>query len=66
MALKIGTARLHVLKAAVTGRLYLTDRWKPNAFVHKDQIIVFIIPAADKRILRLRMAAANVVHLQKE
>jgi HlyD family secretion protein len=65
MALENESAQQYLLKAPVTGRLYLTDRWQPNAFVHTGQILGFILPAADERILRLKMNAADMVHLQK-
>lgn len=65
MALENESTRQYVLKAPVTGRLFLTDRWQNNAFVHTGQTLGFILPAIDKRILRLRMATDDVVHLQK-
>jgi hypothetical protein len=65
MALENENAYHYLLKAPVTGRLYLTDRWRPNTFVHTGRILGFILPAADERILRLKMNVADIVHLQK-
>lgn len=65
MAFENESAQQYLIKAPTTGRLYLTDRWQANAFVHIGQTLGFIFPATDNRILRLKMNAADIVHLQK-
>jgi hypothetical protein len=65
LAIENSSGRQYDLNAPFAGRFYPTDRWKPDVFANAGQVIGFLVPNSDQRIIRLRMTAGDVLRLNK-